>query len=482
MSAPLVSPAGLIGYDAAQDSHVRSTLIFPRNSRVEYNRWGRRRLLEKSRAVEANFPFVTRIKNKIGRGVAGKGIFPFPVTQDQEWNGLARQLFDVWASNPATYSIDASRDMWEDQRIAAEEIGAGDGEFFTALVNRDGMAMTQPLDPFEFETPWGVFNEFEDAVKTDEYLKPVQYSCRTLPSPWQPYTATWTTIPAEGLIHLFRRRRAKHLRGLPPLYSAMNDANDAMDWLGLEKATDKLHAALGIAKVIDPANSGKGITGKVEELLGTTTDPERKKQFENFWSGAGVIELNKGESLQMLTSNRPGAPAIEGIKLLFHLIALGADLHLSVVFSYVGLGGTPTRAEMEDAQNTFDLRQDFIVWRHSQRIYNRRLAVAQETGELRRCRDPYWWRTDWHGPAKITVDYGRSAAANIDLMKAGMLSIPRYYEERGLDPDTEMDKQIAWLKRAQQRCEEEGVDFSRFMEATPGTVTQVNMPESSPEE
>ncbi len=161
-------------------------------------------------------------------------------------------------------------------------------------------------------------------------------------------------------------------------------------------------------------------------------------------------------------------------------VSLGADLPLSVVFSFAGLGGTPTRAELEDAQDTFEMRQDQIVWRHSQPIYVTKLADAQVKGELPRCKDPYWWKSDWHGPAKMTVDYGRSAAANIDLMKAGMLSIPRYCEERGWSWEAEQDKQIEWFKRAMQRCQEEGVPFERFFEATPGSVTKLNVDNSAP--
>lgn len=475
---PSSVPTALNGYDAAQDTSARSTLIFPRNSRVEYNRWGRRRILEKQRALEANFGIITRIKNKFGRGVAGRGIFPYPRTADEEWNGMARELMEVWGSNPALYSVDASRDMWEDQRLVAEQLGAGDGEFFEALTTEKSV---QPLDPFEIETPWGTFGEYEDGVKTNAMLRPIEYACRTLPSPIQPYNAVWNAIPAESMIHLFRRRRAKHLRGLPPLYSVINDGIDAMDWIALEKATDKLHAALGIAKIVKSQNAGNGLTKQIGNALGG--DGSTPKLTEKFWQGAAIVELEKDEDLKLLSSSRPGTAALEGIKFLCHLVALGADLPLSVVMTFAGLGGTPTRAELEDAQNTFDLLQDQIVWRHSQRIYVWRMAIAQRDGEIRKCRDPYWWRCDWHGPAKITVDYGRTASANIDLVRAGMMSVPRYCEERNLDSDSEMDKQIAWLKRAQQRCEAEGVDFDRFFEATPGAASKpTNVPQNQPEE
>jgi capsid protein len=472
LGGPPREPLGLIGYDAAQGGEGRSNLIFPRNSRVEYNRWTRRLLLEKSRAIEGNFAFVTRLRSKIGRATVGKGIFPYPVTKDEEWNVLARELFDRWASNPAVYSVDNSIDLWEDQRIAAEQLGAGDGEHFEVFTQRDGIPMMQPLDPFEIESPWGNWGEYEDGVRPDAYLRPLSYSCRTLPSPVQPYTFTWTDIPAFAMIHLFRRRRAKQFRGLPPLYSSMNDSNDAMDTLALEKATAKLHAALGVSKVTKAINKGAGITTQLEKVFREhgPEDPERRRLTEKFWQGAAIIELDEGESLDLITSNRPSQPVIEGIKFYCELVALSADLPLSVVLTFAGLGGTPTRAELEDAQSTFEMGQDRLVWRQSQPIYTRRMAIAQETGEIRRCLDPYWWAADWHGPAKITCDYGRTADANIKLSRNGMLSHPRYFEERGQDADREMDKQIAFLKRTRDKCEAADVPFELIFEPTPGTI------------
>ena len=108
------------GYDAAQDNTTRSLLLFPTNSRTELSSYTRARLQEKARALEGNFTPITRIRAKFGRAVAGRGIFPVPVTADAEWNKAAKLFIERWASNPFLYSVDGSRDMWEDQRLDAE--------------------------------------------------------------------------------------------------------------------------------------------------------------------------------------------------------------------------------------------------------------------------------------------------------------------------------------------------------------------------
>ncbi len=475
------------GYDAASDSSTRSMLFFPRNSRLEITAQTRSRLAEKSRALEANFPFITRIKSKFGRAVAGRGIFPNPVTDDLEWNELAKTFFERWAGNPLIYSTDASCDFWSHQARSAEELGAGDGEVFSAFANRGGMLMMQPLDIFEIESPEsrnhkpGTPDAWQDGVKTDEFGRPFAYSVRELPAANAHYNApgNWRTVPAENMLHLFRRRRVKQLRGLPPMYSGINTGNDVMDKLALELATEKLHSLLAVAKTTKANNKGKGLSNQIETLL--NADGTINRLEEQMPRGAAAIELDEGEALQLLNSSRPSMNFLEGAKFDCRLIAFGVDLPLSVVYGYAELGGTPTRAELEDAQNTFEMAQDRLVWGHSQRIYVRRLALAQERGEIRKCRDPYWWKSDWVGPAKITVDYGRSADANISLVRAGLMSTPTYFEERGKDARDEMRKQVSHIKWLIDLCKAEGVPIENVIEPTPGAVTNVKLNQPSAE-
>jgi capsid protein len=460
------------GYDAAQDNTTRSLLLFPTNSRTELSSYTRARLQEKARALEANFTPITRIRAKFGRAVAGRGIFPVPVTADAEWNKAAKIFIERWASNPFLYSVDGSRDMWEDQRLDAEELGCGDGETFSAFAERDGLLMLQPLDPFEIGTPYFYRStDYDDGVQSDAFLRPTGYSVRELPAGYSATAPGYRTVPAEQMLHLFRRRRAKQFRGLPPIYSGLNTGNDALDKLALETATEKLHSLLAVTKTAKPANKGQGLSNQLNRVL--NADGTLNRIEEKMPRGAATVELDEGEALQLLNSTRPSQNFLEGMRFGCMLIALGVDLPASVVMGFVGLGGTAVRGDLEDAQNTFELRQDQLVWRKYQRIYIRRIARAMDRGELPRCRDPYFYATDWHGPAKMTVDYGRSATANIDLMKAGMMSVPRYMEERGINWQNEQDAQILWLKRAQDECAKAGVEFSRFMEATPGAVPAV---------
>lgn len=468
------------GYDSAKETTQRSTLIFPTNSRVEHRPITRRKLLEKNRALEANFAFATRLRSKFGRCVAGTGIFPNPVTSHIEWNKQAKALVERWGSNPDAYSIDGSRDLWEDQRLVAEELGAGDGEYFAALVSIGSAMYVQPLDPFEIESPTDERRaQFEDGVRTDAYLRPTHYAVAELLAPGQYGRRTWREIERRHMIHVFRRRRAKQLRGLPPLYSGLNPGNDALDLAALASASAKLHSLLAVSKKRNPPTAGRGVTNRINRVANNDGTTERLE--EKFKGGAVTVELDKDEELVMHASQRPTMSELEGIRFYCALMALGADLPFSVVWSFAGMAGAPTRAELEDAQGTFGIAQDRVVWKHSHPIYTRRLALAQETGELPRCRDPYWWRADWIGPAKITVDLGRTADANISLTRNGLLSHPRYFEERGQDAHTEMKKQIEFMAWLRAECAAAGVPIETIIEPTPGVVNNVSVNPADPE-
>jgi len=469
------------GYDSAvQNSAARSTLIFPRNSRTEHRPATRRSLLEINRGLEANFAFATRLRSKFGRCVAGVGIFPTPTTSDSLWNVQAKELIERWGSNPDAYSIDGSRDFWEDQRLAAEELGAGDGEYFAALVSIGQSMYVQPLDPFEIESPGDARGKlFEDGVRTDAYLRPTHYAVCELAAPGQYAARQWREVERRHMIHVFRRRRAKQLRGLPPLYSGLNPGRDAMDLSALASASAKLHSLLAVSKRRKPDKAGRGFANR--PVRTTNSTGQTTKLEEKFKGGALTVEMDNDEELILHASQRPTMSELEGIRFYCALMALGADLPFSVVWSFAGMSGAPTRVELDDAQGSFGIMQDRVVWKHSHPIYVRRLALAQETGELPRCKDPFWWRADWVGPAKITADMKYTAEAKIKLMRNGALSHPRMYEEQGQDARTEVLKEIEFQAWFNKTCADHNVDPNKIIEPTPGAVTNVSVNPADPE-
>lgn len=473
-------PCGAIsGYDGAETSSARSSfLAFPTNSRKELTRATRRRLVQNVRALDANLPIVGRIIRKIATHAVGKGIFVRPLTKDKEWNELNRKRFTRRTDNPWAYSKDGSRDLYEDQRLVAETV-VGDGEYFSVLArDAEGLRM-QPLDVFEVESPReGIGGgRWEDGTLQDAYNRTIAYGVRELPS--TAGFAAWKesairVVPVESMIHVFKRRRVRQPRGFTWFYSAPNDGIDALDTKALEKGTAKLHAALGLAvRKKKPDANNSSLTGQLQKLL--DSDGKTTQVNENFWKGAAITYLAADEGIDLLSSSRPSPNLLAFLEFLYREIALATDLPIEVVLDLAKLGGASTRAVLEAAQWLFDLVQDLIVTRHSQRFYVVDTADAMLRGELPRCKDPDWWVAAWRGPAKLTVDLGRSADAAIKLIKNGALSHVRYHEERAQDAYEEAEEQIQYLAWLKKRCEEAGVPFELLIEPTPGVQTNISV-------
>lgn len=464
------------GYPAAQNSPLRTSfLAFPTNSRQEITAHTRKEIVRKVRALDACLGFIGRFKQKTGQHAVGKGIFPRPSTDAEEWNQKCKAYHDELNENPLRHSIDGSRDFYEDQRLAAEA-HIDDGEYFSALVNddEDGQLKVQPLDPFEIEQPWKAdLQEWNDGVRTDSIGRVLEYAVMELPGLRGPINRNSRMVEAANMLHLFKRRRAKQWRGLPMVYAGVNSLIDALDLKCLEVGTAKLHSALGMVVRKQKGEAGKsGITNQLTKILGD--DGKVTKVSENFWQGAGIQYLGLDEGIELLTSDRPSPNLIAFIEFLYRDAAVGTGLPYEVLYDLSKLGGATARGVLEDAQWFFEQMQDRVIMRHSRPLYILRTARAIATGALPPCPDPKWWTCDWQGPAKLTVDAGRTADSNIKLLKNGGMTFEGYFEERGLDARTQHMRQIRHIQWLQKECEKAGVPLSMIIESTPGVNVAIN--------
>ena len=465
-SAGRDSISGYGGYDAAGNSPARSALCFPTNSYNEFTSSTRCSIVQKVRALDANLPIFSRIHSKMAQHAVGKGIFVRPITRDTEWNELSRKMFEEWAGNPGVYSVDASRDHYEDQALIAETIPA-DGEFFEALLSNSGMV--QPLDVFEVKTPWGGGMDFDpadytDGVLTNRYGRPMSYAVQELSSGYASNSG-FRNVAAQNMLHVWKRRRARQYRGLPWAYSGVNRGIDALDLQALITGTAKLHSGLAVTVKKNGKLGRKGAIDKIKAHgEGATPAEEDFRALERVYGGGMISYLGQEGEVNLLSSNYPGESKIEFLKFLYADIAMAYKVPLSVIYTLAPLGGASVRGELEDAQWLFDLLMDKIVCQHSFPIYRWRTAKFVKEGRLRPCKDPYWWTCSFRGPAKLTVDIGRTADANIALLKNGGLTYTRYYDERGLEAREELSDQVYLMKWLQDLCKQEGVDMNRIIE------------------
>lgn len=469
------SGGGMSGYEGAQMTPTRSAfLTFPTNSRRELSAYTRLEMLRKVRALDANLGIISRIKHTIRRRAVGRGIVLKPTTLDEEWNLLNRKQFENWASAPHVFSADGSRDLWEDQAQAAENM-VGDGEYFLALVKgENGAPMVQPLDPYEISagSGYGSPDGWEDGIQTNAFMRPINYAVRELPGTnfMDALNDKFRVVPADSMIHLFRRRRAKQLRGLTWFFSGINQGIDALDLRALETGSAKLHSALAVVVKKTGKVGKQGAFGKISDLnSGSTTPDTDVRPLEKIFGGGMINYVGQEGEIDLKTSGRPSPNVVEFIKFLYRDMAAGLGLPLEVVYTLEDMNGANTRMTSEDAQQFFDLIQDFVFWNHTRRIYIWNTALRVRSGQIRPCRDPEWWKCSHRGPQKLTADLGRTAAANVLMLKNGLETFDPIFDSRGQDFREEMGTQINHLKWLREACGDDFI-FNLIMQPTPGVM------------
>lgn len=480
MSTPDTTGAGVSAYESAKQSPTRSGLVaFPMNSRRELTPYTRRELIRKSRALESNCAFMTRLIRKYARHAVGSGIHLRFLSDDTGWNETALRAVERWWNNPLLYSVCGSVDGWEAKRLAAETILL-DGEYNAARIKAKGQPMIQPLDVFEIETPLdGLTNrlEWDDGVRVTELERPVEFGVRTLPRAIGSVRDNeWRRIPAESMFHLFRRRRARGHRGLPAAYSGLHNGIDALDLNALITGTAKLHSALAVAVKGTGRRGKRGAFGKIENKDGSTESDANVQALEKIFGGGVVNYLGENGELNLLHSNHPGANVQEFLQVLFHQMSIGFDVPFSVMWDMAKAGGTAARYDSEDAQSAFDQLADLITWRFVRPEVIWYLSTQIQAGALPECKDPEWFtKIVFRGPRKISVDVGRMATAFKTLTRNAGMSIPRWLEEQGLDAYAEMRDNVRFLRAVREMCEADGVPVEWVYEPTPGTVNNVTV-------
>jgi capsid protein len=462
------------GYDGAQSSAARTSFFsFPIWPRLEISPFSRREILRKVRALEANLGLIARMKSQVGKYAVGFGVFPTPQTSDTAWNDKARTLFMDWANNPGVSDTAGAMTYWERQRYHVETTFA-EGESFDVMVSSSvsGSPQLQLFDNSEVGHTFGNYTDkvtgftWYDGVRANENGRALGYLVQ---GGNFYFAAEPVEIAAADMIHLMRHKRAGQLRGLSPFAPGINSAIDQLDLRALTTAAAKLHEALGIVVKKQSGEAGKtGVTNQLTKILGP--DGELTRVNEKFLQGAGIQYLGLDEEIEIVGSNRPTQNLVNWYIELVRDVCLGTGLNFEIVFSLMELGGAPARIVLADAQWFFDSEQDRLNDRFNQRVWVWWCASMMKNGQLPVCRDPRWWNCHWQGPAKLTADAGRTAAAEIEFLRNGFTNWTDHYSTRGRDWKDPIQRRIEELAWAKTQCAQAGIPFELLFPPQPGAA------------
>ena len=381
----------------------------------------RYKLIRAARDLADNFPPVRSLLLKFATYVAGRLSYQAR-TGDKELDAQVERYWLKWCRE---CDFLRRHDFVSFLQLAVMAI-LRDGDCGFIIVRDGEMLKLQSVEADRIGSPYNRLidsDTYIGGINLDEFGRPKSFQIfvRTINNQYiEP-----TDIAANEFIHLFDPTRLDEYRGRSAFATALNAARDLQETIKAEVQAIKfasyqtgvITTENGSADASDYfATSQKNDFGQTEKL--SNVDP-------------GAIQyLSPGEKMEMFKSDRPGGAFGEFVRLVQAHIAMAVGLPYGFAFD-ADKSGPMARMEAAMAERTFARWRRLLESQFLDRIKNIVLLDAAARGEI----DDSEFLLDgrWCWPAKVSIDYGREANADIALWKAGLKTAGQIYSDAGED-------------------------------------------------
>lgn len=442
--------AGLGGSKARSNPPVAATHIYR-----EITPAVRRRLVDDSRDLCDNSPFLCGLIERMVTYVVGCGITPLSASSDKVWNDECDAVF-----TSDTESVDfAGLLNWPMLQAQLYRSEKRDGDAGAILgIDDDGNPKVFPVEGHSIGDPlrYATGTEF-DGVIVDERGRPSQFRV-TLENPLG--VKTYEVVDAQWFAHFYDPARPGQLRGVPLLAPALATGRDIHDIIAFEKAAvkdasskqDIIKTASGEISTEDLIRSG-GLTSN-------GSDGDEAARYYREKVGPESIVLRHGDEHTPYEPKRPG-PAWQGfMDFLSQTVCLAAKIPPSVLLQ-IKVGGADTRRDLAAAARVFEI-EEIRVARQCAKIRNFFVETRIKDGTLSGAPDD-WRAVAWQFPKTITVDAGREAQQDREDLRFGSMSEMEYHGRYGNNwrkhrEQIEIEARDR-IQRAKRVAKEEGIEF-----------------------
>ena len=399
-------------------------------------------MLRRARYLTRNVGYAKRCTRGMATMVGS--LKPHATTEDREWNQLAEDAWERRAERPLTFDRSGRFNVSAWQQIITSS-RLTDGDFMSVLTSsQTGGAMVAGYEGHQ------IGNSLVDIVNMEwrdgiHIINDRAVAARII-DPTDP--SSYVDVPASDYVLHADYLSIGHSRGVSALHHAINNLLDITEIRSDVKLGIKLGNRIGyyIAKnaLNDVPKGPRGMGGPIKADKTETGEPIL---VENVYRGGKIMTLNPGEEIKQLLDQRPHPNSREFLEDLNRDIAWGVGVSPDVLWNIAKVGGAGVRYILADAQVWIEAQQQLLV----DQIKNGRLRPPQ---------DPeWWWKVAWQPPAKLTVDIGRDGRLSIDLHRAGMLTLQRWYGSQGLDYEYELKQYVREYALKIKVCEDVGKEF-----------------------
>ena len=369
------------------------------------------------------------------------------------------QMFDIRGSN-----FSFRKNVWRGSKLIDV-----DGDFFVILTEQPDTGF--PKLQFIESHKVGDWGECYDGYVADgsryngkriltgvivnEYMAPIAYRIK---DPTQ--KRGYQDISANSVVHFADMEWFSQGRGTPSVAAAILDWYDLSETRDAQKMKQKVNSILTL---IESNESGMTDIGRNALGIGGGTDEPATQYMDS-----GMIRIIKnGSSLKAHTANDPP----EGWMKFTQLVEQSAFYALGwrrEMLDSSAVGGAGVRGFMADVNKSIAARIEVLESGYK-RLAQYIIAKRAKMGSYDLPDD--WWKLSFSRPAEFTVDEGRMRKADLEDLRAGVITNQDIVERRGCNYEdiiTQRAKELAMLK---QIAEEYGHDVSELSILTkPGDI------------
>jgi lambda family phage portal protein len=411
------------GYESTRYTGRRSFLwLSPaQDQRRDLTPQKRSEMLKKLRWGERNSGMVRQIVGDLVLYTVGDGFRAQAHSADPAWNTAAEAYFAEWSRRCDI----TGRFSFNDLLRISERRWVLDGDFFLAKVrNGTGAAKLQGIEAHRVGDPEGQVPErMHDGILFGAYGEVQAYNV---------YRSDGSSrlILANAMMQVYDPEYVSGARGLPLLQHSLNDIQDEMEILALEKSAVK--DAAEITRVLKKAGGEFG-----PDLASELASNPQAADALGVGLGGKFLALEPGEDLVSFQSNRP-SPTFNGF-----LEAIQRDIARGILpYEFTNdpskIGGAVVRLVVAKMDRVASRHQQILIDQICNPTWGYVIGDAIAKGELPDIDG--WNKSSWTTPKRVTVDAGREAAQDRADLEAGLKSMSELYSERGMDFKEEMTR------------------------------------------
>lgn len=413
----------------------------------------RRNLMLRARALERNNDMVQSIVGAITRNVIGSGIKPQARVKKgqklhQNTNLAIEKLWKNWikAKNCDITRVSTFYEMQE-QLLLRRLV---DGEALVMFVTDANARIPLKLQCLEADalanSTWYGNSSHINGIETDDYGAAIAYHINvTKPDGW---TETESIrIPAERMLHIFRKTRFSQLRGVSELAPITRIIRDTGEYLDAELLSAKIRSCLSIFVQSPevPMIGGRpnpNTQKKVTDSLGNEVPYLERGAIQYLPPGTDIRTVNGGQGagnakeFTQLESRRAGA-------------AMGASYEV-VTRDMSQSNYSSARQNAIEDRRTFELMQLYVINHICMPVYAEFLKACHLAGLLSL---PGYWSNpeqyedavEWITPGWQWIDPLKDITASQMGVGMGVTTLSEICGSQGKD----------WQAQLEQRAEEE---------------------------